>query len=89
MADRLLPYLEKLLADIEKDVVRFKQKSEEAMFLKPFDQWSEAECARFMRESTEQRLARSDKYMQRQIDAEFAARELRGVIFVRGLRGGR
>lgn len=89
MADSLLPYLEKLLADIEKDVERFRAKSEAALFTKPYAQWSEADRKRYFRSSVEQRIAESDKWMHKQIDAEHAASELRAEMFMRAVRYGR
>lgn len=89
MADALMPYLEKLLADIEKDVARFEEKSEAAMFLKPVAEFTEADWKRFERTSTDRMMAEHRKWMQRRIDAESAASELRNVIFLRGLTYGR
>lgn len=85
----LLPYLERLRADIEKDVARFRLKSEEALFLKPVEQWSAAERQRYLRGTTEQRLAESDKWMSRTVDAAAALHDLREIMFLYGLKHGR
>ena len=83
MADCLLPYLEKLLVTLEKDAERFKQKGEAAMFMKPYAEWTEAERKRYLRTDTDKMMAESDKWMQRELDAKFAADELRSIIFMR------
>ena len=87
--DHLLPYLKKLLTDIDKDAARCKQKSDEALFVKPFEQWTEADRRRYARTSTDKMLVDSEKWMQRQLDAEFAARDLRNLIFMREACGRR
>ncbi len=88
MADALMPYLEKLLDGIEKDVTRFKAKGDEAMFLKPTAEWTEADWKRFDRTPADKMFSDSQKWMARQIEAEFAARELRDLIFLRKLTRG-
>lgn len=88
MADPLRPYLEKLLEDIEKDVERFRAKSNAALFLKPIAEWTEAERRRYQRTNTDKMLAESDKWLHKSVDAEHAARELRNELFMRGLRYG-
>lgn len=85
MADALLPYLEKLLADIEKDSARCKAKGEAAMFIKPVAEFTEADWKRFERTSTDRMMAESEKWMQRKLNADLAAVELRDLIFIRGL----
>lgn len=87
--DHLLPYLKKLLADIDKEAARCKQKGDESLFVKPSAEWTAADHRRYARTSTDKMLADSEKWMQRQLDAEFAARDLRNLIFLREACGRR
>lgn len=88
--DTLLPYLKKLLVDIQRDAERCKRKGDEALFVKPLQQWTDEDRKRYARTNTDKMLADSEKWMQRQLDAEFAARELNDLIFMREMcHGGR
>lgn len=90
MADPLRPWLEKLLKDIEREAHRCEAKSKEALGIhKPFREMSEAEQERYFRKSSDQLIAESDRWMNKQIEAEAAARELKDELFLRGLRYGK
>lgn len=88
MSDDLLPYLEKLLKDIKKDVVRFNKKSEDALLLKPMDAWSATDRAYFRKTTSGYRQAKSEEWMHKSINAEWAARDLENLIFICKVRRG-
>lgn len=87
MDDDLIPYLEKLVTIIEKDIAKFKSKEDASMLMKPYAEWTEADEKHFFSTTTEQRLAESDKWMHKRIDAEFALNNLQSIIYLRRITG--